>query len=66
MLYGTRRSGIKRRNKIVKVNNDRRQLKDRRKSKDRRSGIDRRAEKTGRCRLIDRRDKAYLEYLTTV
>jgi hypothetical protein len=58
-----RRNDIDRRQKEIEIAVDRRKLNNRRLLKNRRSGVDRRTVLTGRCRFIDRRDRAYFESL---
>lgn len=56
-----RRKSIYRRQKKVGVSAERREGVERRFLGNRRSGIDRRVVLTGRCRFIDRRDRAYFK-----
>ncbi len=60
-----RRKDIDRRQQEVEVNVDLRKLI-RRLWENRRSGIDRRTVLNGRCRFIDRRDRAYFASLVFV
>ena len=56
-----RRKGIDRRQQLVEVSIERRKNTERRFLENRRSGTDRRVVLTGRCRFIDRRDRAYFK-----
>jgi len=61
-----RRKVIDRRQQKIDVARDRRKVNNRRLLKNRRSGIDRRIVLTGRCRFIDRRDRAFFASLVKV
>ena len=61
-----RRKDTGRRQQEAEVSGERRKSIERRLLENRRSGIDRRIALTGRCRFIDRRDKAFFASLASV